>query len=491
MMKNYEVVIGLEVHAQLLTKTKMFCSCSSNYQDTKPNSLTCPICLGLPGSLPVINAQAINLAIIAGLATNCTISQKTKFDRKNYFYPDLMKGYQISQYDLPIATDGFLSIGAHLESKTIRIQRIHLEEDVAKLIHDDELLHSKSSHIDVNRSGIALIEIVSHPDLCNADESVTYLSELKSILQFCDVSDANMEEGNFRCDANISLRPIGSQTLGTKVEIKNMNSFRSIYSAINYEIQRQSKLLHEGKEVIQQTRGWNDENQVTINQRLKEGESDYMYFPEPDLPPIFIDPAVVDKFAKTIPVLPNKRKVLYINQYKLSDKDADQLLADKNYSDYFNSVLSDTSFSEVQNIPKIICNLMNGELTRLLKTNTINILDIKIKPKDFLEICLLIANNSLSSNMAKNVLQEMFVTGNSPNQITEKNNISQITDEEYISENVTNVLNQNQNAVQDFAQGKSVAKKYLIGQIMKATLGKADPQVINKLLQEYLDRLSN
>ena len=490
-MKDYEVVIGLEVHAQLLTKSKMFCSCSSNYQDATPNSLTCPVCLGLPGSLPVINEQAINLGIIAALATNCTISQKTKFDRKNYYYPDLMKGYQISQYDLPIATDGFLSIKAHSEIKTIRIQRIHLEEDVAKLIHDEKLLHSKSSYIDVNRSGIALIEIVSHPDLRNADEAVTYLSELKSILQFCDVTNANMEEGNFRCDANISLRPIGSQILGTKVEIKNMNSFRSIYSAINYETQRQSKILDKGKEVIQETRGWNDKNQVTLNQRLKEGESDYMYFPEPDLPPIFIDPDVVDKFAKKIPPLPNERKVLYINRYKLSDKDADQLLADKNYSDYFDLVLSNTSGSKIQNIPKIVCNLMNGELTRLLKTNAINILDIKIKPKDFLEICLLISNNSLSSNMAKNVLQGMFETGDSPIKIAEKNNISQITDEQYIFENVTYVLNQNQNAVQDFVEGKSVAKKYLIGQIMKATSGKADPRLINKLLQEYLDKLSD
>ena len=490
-MNDFEVVIGLEVHAQLLTKSKMFCSCSSDYQDAKPNSLTCPVCLGLPGSLPKINQQAINLGIIAGLATNCTISHKTKFDRKNYCYPDLMKGYQISQYDLPVATDGFLSITSNDASKLVRIQRIHLEEDVAKLIHEENGLNSKSSYIDVNRSGIALMEIVSHPDFSTPDEVITYLSELKSILQFCQVSDANMEEGNFRCDANISLKPTGSETLGTKVEIKNMNSFRSIHSAINYETQRQSEILYEGKLVVQETRGWDDSNQVTLNQRLKEGESDYMYFPEPDLPPIFISPELVKNFEKQIPTLPSVRKQLYLDQYKLSDKDADQLLSDINYSDYFDLVFTNASISKFPNIAKTICNLMNGELTRLLKVESIDIKDTKIKPEDFLELCLLIENNSVSSNMAKKVLKEMFLTGNSSKKIVDKNNISQITDEDYISDNVSNVLNQNQDAVKDFVEGKSAAKQFLIGQIMKSTSGKADPRLIDKLLQEFLDKLSN
>ena len=489
-MNNFDVVIGLEVHAQLLTKSKMFCSCSAYYQEAKPNTLTCPVCLGLPGSLPKINQQAINLGIKAGIATNCTIAKKTKFDRKNYYYPDLMKGYQISQYDLPLASDGGLEITSGDATKFVRIQRIHLEEDVAKLIHEEDVLN-KSSYIDVNRSGGPLMEIVSHPDFSTPDEFINYLSELKSILQFCKVSDANMEEGNFRCDANISLKPIGSETLGTKVEIKNINSFRSIYSAINYETHRQSQIISNGKKVVQETRGWDDTNQVTLNQRLKEGESDYMYFPEPDLPPIFINSDIIKNFEKQIPSLPTERKKLYVNKYKLSDKDANQLLNDINYSDYFDSVISTASISKFPNIPKTICNLMNGELTRLLKVESIDITKIIINPEDFLALCFLIENNSVSSNMAKKVLKEMFETGESPDKIAKKNNISQITDENYISDNVRKVLNQNQDAVKDFVEGKSAAKQFLFGQIMKSTSGKADPKLINKLLLEFLDKLSN
>ena len=489
-MNNFDVVIGLEVHAQLLTKSKMFCSCSSYYQEAKPNTLTCPVCLGLPGSLPKINEQAINLGVKAGIATNCTIAEKTKFDRKNYYYPDLMKGYQISQYDLPIATDGYLSIVTKTVTKSIRIQRIHLEEDVAKLIHHDDK-YSQSSYIDVNRSGIPLMEIVSHPDLNNSDEVIAYLTELKSILQFCEISDANMEEGNFRCDANISLKPVGSSILGTKVEIKNMNSFRSIYSAINYEILRQTQVLENGKKVIQETRGWDEEKELTINQRLKEGESDYMYFPEPDLPPIYVGFDIVQNLTKTIPVLPSVRKQSYINEYNLSENDASQLVSDKNYSDYFEQVISNISIDKGKNLPKIICNIMNGELTRLIKINDQNISNIQIKPQDFLELCVLLENNQLSSNIGKKVLKEMFLSGKSASKIADEQNLSQITDEDYISDKINDVINENPNAVQDFIDGKSSSKKFLIGQIMKATSGKADPRLINKLLEQLLDKLSN
>ena len=336
---DYEIVIGLEVHSQLLTNSKMFCSCQAGYQDASPNTTVCPVCMGMPGVLPVINRQAIEFIIKTGLALDCTIAHHTKFDRKNYPYPDLMKGYQISQYDLPVASNGHLTLETDEGEKTIGITRVHMEEDVAKLFHRAEEFGEGYTLLDINRAGVALMEIVSEPDLRSADDARTYLTQLQSILRYIGVSNANMEEGNFRCDANISIRPVGQEKLGSKVEIKNMNSFRAVHGALEYEAKRQLSAIQEGERIVQETRGWDDANGRTFSQRIKEEENDYRYFPEPDLPPLEISSSWIDQIEHTIPELPKARFHRFINDLGLSEYDAELLTTTQQTADYYESIL--------------------------------------------------------------------------------------------------------------------------------------------------------
>ena len=486
-MSEFETVIGLEVHSQLLTQSKMFCSCNSNYQNSSPNTKICPVCMGMPGVLPVINKKAIELVIKTGLALNCTISQKTKFDRKNYPYPDLMKGYQISQYDMPIAKNGLLEIHPKQGStKTIRVERIHLEEDVAKLLHRQEPNGSKYSLLDINRAGIALMEIVSHPDMNSAEEADEYLNSLHSIVRSIGVSTANMEEGSFRCDANISTRLKGATKLGQKVEIKNVNSFRSVSRAIKYEEIRQRKLLSDGKKIIQETRGWSDERGTTVSQRIKEHDSDYRYFPEPDLPPIIISNNWITEIESKIPELPSQKKARFMNEYQLSEYDADILLSSSPSSEFFESTLKE--FNPITyKISKSIANWINVEGARLLNDKGVNISESQLDPKSLATLIKMLERNELNSNTAKNIFDTMYISGGIPNEIAQTMGMIQITDTETIESAIDTVLANNTAAITDYLEGKETVIQFLIGQVMKETKGKANPTIAIPSLKTKLE----
>ena len=488
---DYEVNIGLEVHAQLLTKSKMFCSCSGNYQEAPPNTFVCPVCMGMPGVLPVINKKAVEFVIRTGLALDCTIARSTKFDRKNYPYPDLMKGYQISQYDLPIAEKGSLTIEAGGQEMSVRVTRVHLEEDVAKLLHRSEQHGEGYSLLDINRAGVPLMEVVSEPDMRSPEEARSYLMRLHSILQYIGVTTANMEEGSFRCDANISIRPKGASELGSKVEIKNMNSFRSVYRALQHEAERQMRAVNNGERIIQETRGWIDDQGITFSQRSKEYASDYRYFPEPDLPPLLISPEWVKEIKESLPELPLARKARFIQQYGLSDYDADLLTSTKAMADYFESVVKAKSLEgEAQRqLAKSVSNWILGELSRLLNLTNADIGDVKIQPQQFIEILELINSGTLSTNMAKTVFEEMFNTGKPPKQIAEEAGMSQISDIEPIGLAVEEAIASNPQPVDDFLNGKESAMRFLVGQVMKITRGKANPQLVSDVLKEKLESL--
>ena len=488
-MSEYEVVIGLEVHSQLLTKSKMFCSCASVYQDAPPNSTVCEVCMGMPGVLPVINSLAVELVIATGLALDCDISRHTKFDRKNYPYPDLMKGYQISQYDMPIATGGHLDVEVNGHSSRLGITRVHLEEDVAKLMHRSEGGRSYSL-LDVNRAGVPLMEVVSEPDMRSADEARSYLVLLRSILRYAGVSTANMEEGSFRCDANISVRPSGTDDLGTKVEVKNMNSFRSVHSALEYEAERQTALVRQGKRIVQETRGWSEERGVTVSQRTKEGASDYRYFPEPDLPPLVIDDAWVERVRERLPELPHRRKARFIEQFGLSPYDADLLTASKPMADYFEQVVAACGKGgKADGAAKAASNWVLGDLTRLLNATQTEIKDSKVAPGQLAELLRLIGDGTLSTPMARSVLDEMFETGKGPSEIAEASGMVQVSDDDVVGSVVAEVVAANPQPVSDYLSGKEAAAKYLVGQVMKATRGKANPQVASRLVKDRLESL--
>ena len=486
-MPEFETVIGLEVHSQLLTQSKMFCSCNSNYQNSSPNTKICPVCMGMPGVLPVINRKAVELVIKTGLALNCTISQKTKFDRKNYPYPDLMKGYQISQYDMPIAQNGQLEIHPPQgTSKIIRVERIHLEEDVAKLLHRQKTDGSKYSLLDINRAGIALMEIVSHPDMNSAEEADQYLNSLHSIVRSIGASTANMEEGSFRCDANISTRFKGVTKLGQKVEIKNINSFRSVSRAIKYEEMRQRKLLSDEEKIIQETRGWSDERGTTVSQRIKEYDSDYRYFPEPDLPPVIISNNWIAEIASEIPELPSQKKARFINEYQLSEYDADILLSNGFSSKFFESTLKE--FSSITNkISKSIANWINVEGGRLLNDKGINISDSQLDPKSLATLIKMLETNELNSNTAKIIFDNMYISGGTPNEIAQTMGMIQITDTETIESAIDTVLENNTAAINDYLEGKETVIQFLMGQVMKETKGKANPTVAIPSLKNKLE----
>ena len=488
---EYETVIGLEVHVQLKTKSKMFCSSRADYQAAPPNTLVCPVCLGMPGVLPVINKKAVEYTIATGLALNCRIASLTKFDRKNYPYPDLMKGYQISQYDAPIATDGCLDVEIDGEKRPIGITRVHLEEDVAKLQHVQESSGDSYSLVDVNRSGVPLMEIVGEPDIRSPEEARQYLTSLRSILQYIGVSTGNMEEGSFRCDANISIRPLGSQEYMTRAEVKNMNSFRAVYNALVYEVERQKKIVEDGGRVVQETRGWVEERGVTVSQRTKEYAHDYRYFPEPDLPPLALDHAWVEEIKANLPELPARRRDRFVEQYGLPIYDASLLTAAKDSAEFFEEALAsdDQRSPNLEQRAKSISNWMLGDMARLLNLKSLALGDSKLEPGHIAELVGLIESGVLSTTLAKTVLEEAFESGKSPGQVVKDKGYAQISDSSVVEEAVKQAIDENPKAVSDYMSGKETAAKYLVGQVMRLTRGQANPSVVNDLVIRSLEAL--
>jgi len=474
---TYEIVIGLEVHTQLLTDSKMFCSCGTDYANALPNTHVCPICLGMPGVLPVINEKAIEYTVMTALALNSTIPEYSKFDRKNYFYPDLMKGYQISQYDAPIGKGGWLTIYGNGDRKRINITRVHLEEDTAKLWHRGD-----SSLIDVNRSGVPLMEVVSEPELSSPEEARDYLVRLRNILRYLGVSTGNMEEGSFRCDANISIRPLGSKEFLPKVEVKNMNSFKAVYQAMEYESSRQKKVLDEGGKLVQETRGWIDEKGITVLQRTKEYADDYRYFPEPDLPPLVLDRAKIEEIRARLPELPEARRDRFMKEYGLSMYDANSLTNSRAMADYFESCVKLMEPSKA----KTVSNWLLGDFSRLVNATNTAAENVKISPKCLAEMLDLVDNGSISGPAAKAVFEEMFHSGKGAGEIIKEKKLSQISDADEIREVIKQVMANNTGAIADYTSGKEQALTFIIGQVMKATRGRANPGLVREIIIKEL-----
>ncbi|MDI3546872.1 MAG: aspartyl-tRNA(Asn)/glutamyl-tRNA(Gln) amidotransferase subunit [Halanaerobiales bacterium] len=479
MTTEYEVIIGLEVHVQLATESKIFCDCSTEF-GAEPNTHTCPVCLGLPGTLPVLNKKVVDYAIMAGLALNCEISEYSKFDRKNYFYPDLPKAYQISQYDLPLCQNGYIEIETGNGSKKIGITRIHMEEDAGKLVHEGSIDRSTGSLVDYNRTGVPLIEIVSEPDMRSPAEAREYLTQLKKILEYLGVSDCNMEEGSLRCDANVSIRPVGQEEFGTKTELKNMNSFKAVEKALEYEVERQKQVLARGEEVIQETRTWDDSLNKTISMRGKEEAHDYRYFPEPDLVPLEIDAEWVNEIRENLPELPLERKERFISDYGLPAYDAGVLTDSRDLADLFEECV------QAYDDPKTVSNWIMGEFLRLVKEAGIEVAESKITGKLLAKMLRLMDDGTISSKIAKTVFEEMFKTGKDPETIVEEKGLKQISDEGKLEEIVDQIILANPNVVEDIKNGKDKAIGFLVGQVMKETRGKANPQLVNKLLREKI-----
>ena len=488
---EYEVIIGLEVHVQLLTESKMFCPCSARYQGAAPNTCVCPVCLGMPGVLPVINRRAVEHTIATGLALDCAIAETTRFDRKNYSYPDLMKGYQISQYQEPIAYDGYLDLEVDGQARRIGVERVHLEEDVAKLSHVTCDGDEAYTLVDVNRSGVPLMEVVSRPDMRSPEEARGYLMGLHAILQYTGVSTANMQEGNFRCDANISLRAQGSERLGGKVEVKNLNSFRSVYYALKYEMERQKGVLDEGGRVEQETRGWSDERGATFSQRSKEYAHDYRYFPEPDLPPLIIKREWVEQVRAGLPELPGARRRRFSDEYGLSDYDADLLTASRAMSEFFECAVADEAAASLplQVRAKMMSNWLITEVNRLLNLEDGNIDDCLLAPGHLAELALMVQSGALSSPLAKVTLEECFRSGRTPRQVVEERGYVQVNDAGMIDEAVWQALEANASAVADYLAGKETASKYLMGQVMKISKGKVNPSLAGEALFKQLQAM--
>jgi len=478
---EYEAVIGLEVHSQLLTASKMFCGCSAEYAGAAPNSHVCPVCLGMPGTLPVINKRAVELMIMTGLALNCEIPEASKFDRKNYPYPDLVKGYQISQYDLPFAKDGWMDVEVDGVVRRIGIERVHQEEDTARLVHGADSDGTPASFVDVNRSGVPLMEIVSKPDIRSAAEARAYLQKLRSIVRALGVSTGNMDEGSFRCDANISLRPFGQQEYGTKAEIKNMNSFRSVFRAIEYEIQRQAEVLNRGERVVQETRGWVDDRGVTVSQRSKEQAHDYRYFPEPDLPPVFVSREWVANLKDSLPELPDARRERYIAQHGLTPYLAGQLTASAEVGAFFEETLA------LYPDPRKVGNWIQTELFRLQKESGDEESATLPKPAHLAELLTLVDNGTVGQTAAKQVFEELYRTGDAPSAIVERLGLSQVSDADELTRIVDEVIAANPKPVADYRGGKASAAGRLVGEVMKATRGRANPNVVKDVLFARLD----
>ena len=486
---EYEVIVGLEVHVQLLTRSKMFCSCDARYADDPPNTHVCPVCLGMPGVLPVINRRAIEHTMMTALALNCRIPEYTKFDRKNYSYPDLMKGYQISQYDAPIGISGWMDVEVNGATRRIGITRVHLEEDVAKLTHGTTQLGNNCSLVDVNRSGVPLMEIVSEPDMRSPEEARAYLMKLRSILCCLEVSTGNMEEGSFRCDANISVRPEGTTNYLPKVEIKNLNSFKAVYLALEYEAQRQKKLIDQGGVTVQETRGWLDEKGVTVVQRSKEYAHDYRYFPEPDLPPLTISREWVEQVRSLIPELPEACRDRFVEQYGMSLYDANLLVTTKEMADLFEKTVTIIKLSEsdFRKQAKLVANWLLGDFSKLLNATGTDISRTRITSRSLADLMMLISKGSISGPTAKAVFEEMFNTGNAPTDIVVKKGLSQISDTSEIEQVVAKVISDNPSAIADYRAGKQQAVNFLLGQTIKATKGRASPQVARKAIMDKLE----
>ncbi|HZG15744.1 MAG TPA: Asp-tRNA(Asn)/Glu-tRNA(Gln) amidotransferase subunit GatB [Candidatus Bathyarchaeia archaeon] len=475
-MSQFETVIGLEVHAELSTNSKIFCGCPTEF-GAPPNTHTCPICLGHPGVLPVLNKQAVEFAMKAALALNCEISRETKFDRKNYFYPDSPKAYQISQYDQPIGYNGWIDIEVNGEKKRIGITRIHMEEDAGKLTHAP---YGGGSLVDFNRVGVPLVEIVSEPDLRSPEEAKAYLEKLKAILQYTEVSDVKMEQGSLRCDANVSIRPVGQAEFGTKTELKNMNSFRFVQTALEYEVDRQKHVIKNGGKIIQETRRWDEGEKKTISMRSKEEAHDYRYFPDPDLVRLQIPEEWIDSVKQTIPELPDARQTRYVEQYGLSANDAGIITMTKDSADFYDETVKTGAD------PKLAANWLMVELLGYLNANNLEFSDVKITPQGLGEMIKLIEKGTISSKIAKTVFKEMVETGKDPAKIVEEQGLVQISDEGELQRIVEEVVAGNPKVVQDFKNGNDKALGFFVGQVMKLTKGKANPPMVNKLLNEVL-----
>ncbi len=483
---RYETVIGLEVHAQLLTQSKMFCACPVPSLDSPANSTVCPICLGMPGVLPVINKRAVELTIMTGLALHCHIPEEAKFDRKNYHYPDLMKGYQISEYDLPLCKEGWIEIEVGGERKRIGITRVHLEEDTARSQHVANQAGESYSLVDVNRSGIPLMEIVSEPDIRSAEEARAYLTKLRQLLRYIGASRANMEEGNMRCEPNVSIRPLGEAALGAKVELKNINSFRHAYDAIKFEVARQTSLVESGGRVVQETRGWREDIGQSVSQRSKEFADDYRYFPEPDLPTLVISREWVEEIGSGMPELPDARRLRFGEQYGLSDYDARVTTESRARADFFEATIALAAGDKAQRA-KAVANWMNGDFARLLNAADIDVQDSGITPKGLSELLDLIDSGAISGKTAKDVFETMFETGRSPGEIVKESGLGQIESVDEISDAIDKVIQESPKAVEDYRRGKEAAIKFLVGQVMRETRGRVKPDVVLGALREKLD----
>ncbi len=473
---EYEAVIGLEVHAQLLTDSKIFCGCSTRF-GAAPNANACPICLGMPGVLPVLNRKVVEFMMKMALATNCSINGQNVFARKNYFYPDLPKGYQISQYAQPPAEHGHIDIEINGDKKRIGITRIHMEEDAGKLVHDEV---NPSSYVDVNRCGVPLIEIVSEPDLRSAEEAATYLRRLHEILVYLEICDGNMQEGSFRCDANVSIRPKGTEPFGTRAELKNMNSFRNVQRALEYEIKRQQYILEGGGQVIQETRLWDDSQGVTLSMRGKEEAHDYRYFPDPDLVPIEISDGWIEDVRKTLPELPLEKRERFIRDHGIPTYDAGVLTSNRALADYYEEAV------RLCGKPKIVSNWVMGDLLRFLNEEKRDIRECILKPSDLAEMINLIENRTISGKIAKEVFEDMYRTGKAPRRIIDEKGLVQITDEEALKKTIGEIITANPAQLEQYRAGKEKVFGFFVGQVMKVTKGKANPALVNELLKKML-----
>jgi aspartyl-tRNA(Asn)/glutamyl-tRNA(Gln) amidotransferase subunit B len=479
MRTQYEAVIGLEVHVQLLTQSKIFCSCSTHFGDP-PNSNTCPVCLGLPGALPVLNREAVTMAMKTALALNCAINPRSRFARKNYFYPDLPKGYQISQYDEPLAEYGWIELEVDGARKRIGITRVHLEEDAGKSLHEGFPDSDRKSYIDLNRSGVPLIEIVSEPDLRTPEEAYEYLTRLKTLMLYLEVSDCNMEEGSLRCDANVSVRPRGATELGTKTEVKNLNSFRFLQKALAYEIGRQTEVLASGGTITQETRLWDSKEQRTYGMRSKEFAHDYRYFPEPDLLPLVISESWKEEVRRALPELPQSREERFLRGYGLPKQDAQHLVMSRMMADYFEEV------AKKSGEPKLAANWILNDLIFLLQDHKKGFVEYPVPSEHLAELIGLISDGKISGKMAKEVLSEMVRTEKSASEVVDEKGMQQIADPERIATAAREVISKNPTQVEQYRRGKTATLGWFVGQVMKATGGQANPQLVQEVLKKEL-----
>ncbi|HEY2379818.1 MAG TPA: Asp-tRNA(Asn)/Glu-tRNA(Gln) amidotransferase subunit GatB [Terriglobia bacterium] len=482
MSANYEAVIGLECHAQLLTKSKLFCSCSTRFGEA-PNMNTCPVCLGLPGALPVLNRVAVAMAVKAGVGLNCRVNPESQWARKNYFYPDLPKGYQISQYDRPLCQHGFIEITVNGTKKKIGIQRIHMEEDAGKSLHEGLPDSSRTTYLDFNRSGVPLMEIVTDPDLRSSAEAHDYLTRLKEILEYLEVNDGNMEEGSLRCDANVSVRKAGETKFGTRTELKNINSFRFVQKAIDFEVNRQIEVIESGGRVVQETRLWNSEEERTVSMRSKEEAHDYRYFPDPDLPLLVFDPEWIKQIARSMPELPESRRKRFVAEYALSEYDAGVLTATRALAEFFEET------AKLSGQPKSAANWIMGDLLRFYKDSNTDLKDLSgstVKPNMLAEMISLVEKGTISGKIAKTVMEEMCATGKAPQPIIEEKGLVQISNADEIERIVSKVIGENPKPVEQYRQGKTGNFGFFVGQVMKATGGRANPQTVNEILKKRL-----